>query len=76
MQELCCISSFDSDLIKYVKTLSSIHSYKIDTVQLYNFYDSLELPEPCEYTNSADSINISSKKVTEEVVQNCHSKGV
>jgi hypothetical protein len=45
-------------------------------VQLYNFYDNEELPDSSIYTSAADCINISSKKLTESVIRNCHEKGV
>lgn len=49
--------------------------YSIDFVQLHNFYDYIELPEPHIYTSFGMGINISSTKLTKEVVRLCHEKG-
>lgn len=49
--------------------------YPIDLVQLYNFFDYIELPNPDIYTSLGKGMNISSTKLTEEVVRHCHEKG-
>ena len=47
----------------------------MDTIYLYNFYDDCELPEPEVYIRKGKGINISSTKLNEEVVRNCHLNG-
>lgn len=43
---------------------------------LYNYWDHDELPEPELYTSRGTAINISSTKLTREVVDICHKKGM
>lgn len=42
---------------------------------LHNYYEHFELPTPEVYSCQGDGINISSTKLTREVVENCHRNG-
>ncbi len=44
-------------------------------IYLYNFEEHFELPEPDIYAARGDGINISSTKLSQEVIQNCHARG-
>lgn len=42
---------------------------------LHNYYEHFELPDPEIYSCQGDGINISSTKLTREVIENCHRHG-
>ena len=44
-------------------------------MMVYHYYEHLELPHSNEYTTFASGINISSTKLTGEIVDNCHRAG-
>ena len=44
----------------------------MSTIYLYNYYDHDELPSPDIYSQRGKGINISSTKLTREVVEICH----
>ena len=69
------MSSFDHELLKELDYLNSEHKSRIEGVYLYNFDECDELPEPHVYTSRGKGINISSTKLTQEIVHNCHSIG-
>ena len=71
----CCVSSFDHDILEELDNLNQLHTSKVDALYLYNFYDHNELPAPEVYATRGMGINISSTKLTKEVVDICHSNG-
>ena len=71
----CIISSFDEDVLQELERLNQQYNTVVRYYQLYNFYEHLELPDPSIYTDKGSGINISSTKLTQEVIDNCHSKG-
>ena len=72
----CCVSSFDRDVINEIQRLVNIGSKPLDIIHLYNFYDHMELPCPDEYLAVGSGINISATKLTKEVIDLCHAKGM
>jgi len=52
-----------------------MHDQRVEIIYLYNYYEDIELPAPSIYTKQGDGINISSSKLTREVVKNCHKNG-
>lgn len=68
----CCISSFDQDLLEEMDNLRNAYKLKVDIIYLHNFFEHFELPDPSIYTVKGDGINISSTKLTSEVVKACH----
>lgn len=52
--------------------LCTRNNEKIDLIYLYNFYDYIDLPSPSIYSVLGSGVNISSTKLTEEVIRNCH----
>ncbi len=73
--ENVCVSSFDHDILEELETLNQLYQTRIEAIYLYNYYDSDELPHPDVYTSKGLGINISSRKLTREVVEACHAKG-
>eukprot|EP00347_Sterkiella_histriomuscorum_P002298 403368694 len=71
----CMVSSFDSDILAELERLNLINNTDIKSMYLYNFYEHLELPEPDIYANKGHGVNISSTKMTREVIQHCHKNG-
>jgi glycerophosphoryl diester phosphodiesterase len=71
----CCVSSFNHDLLAHLEILNQHHKTHVDSIYLYNYYNSDELPHPDIYSTLGSGINISSVKLTREVVQICHAKG-
>lgn len=64
------MSSFNHELLGFVEELNQLNKVnKVDTIYLYNYYDSDELPHPSVYTKQGNGINISSMKLTREVVE-------
>ena len=47
----------------------------MDVIHLYNFHDHYELPSYDELFGFGNGINVSSRKITQEVVEKCHEKG-
>ena len=47
----------------------------VETIYLYNYYDYDELPDPSIYATRGAGINISSAKLTTDVVKYCHQNG-
>lgn len=73
----CFLSSFNHEALKYFET-KQIEVYStnlIETIYLYNFCDKEEMPSSEIYTSQGSGINLSSRKVTHEIVQNCHRAG-
>jgi len=66
----CCVSSFNHDLLAELEELSRIHgaASPVESIYLYNYYDNDELPHPDIFSNRGKGINISSTKLTKEVV--------
>lgn len=75
IQRDCCVSSFNHELLAELERLNQIFHTQIDTIYLYNYYDNDELPHPDVYSSLGKGINISSVKLTREVVEICHAKG-
>lgn len=75
LQGQCCVSSFNHEILEELEYLNRLHQTNIDSIYLYNFYDYDELPAPEIYTSKGRGINISSTKLTPEVVANCHANG-
>lgn len=75
IEEKCWVSSFDHDVLAELEHLNSVSNTNVDTIYLYNFYDNCELPDPEIYATRGKGINISSTKLNEEVVRNCHLNG-
>lgn len=48
----------------------------MDVIHLYNFHDHIELPSPDEFLAFGRGVNISAKKITQEIVDACHAKGM
>lgn len=71
----CCVSSFDHELLAELSRLNAEHGTQVESIYLYNYYDHNELPEPEVYTAVGRGINISSRKLTREVVEACHARG-
>lgn len=51
MASQCCVSSFNHSLLAYVEHLNQLSKINVETIYLYNYYDSDELPHPSVYTN-------------------------
>lgn len=64
----CCVSSFDHDLLGELTRLNLEHGTQVESIYLYNYYDHDELPSPEVYTAVGRGINVSSRKLTREVV--------
>ena len=43
---------------------------------MYNFFHDADLPNPDEYLMIGTGINISANRITHEVVEKCHQKGM
>ena len=71
----CCVSSFDHDLLGELSRLNAKHGTQVEAIYLYNYYDHDELPSPEVYTALGRGINVSSRKLTREVVEACHARG-
>ena len=80
------VSSFNSDILREVERVRDrIYGGRVtkidgappsfDIIYLYN-YENQPLPEPSVYTSNGDGINISANYITQEVVDNCHAKGL
>lgn len=69
------VSSFDSDVLSELEALNQQNQVEVRYFQLYNFYEHYELPDPADYTKNGHGINISSTKLTKEVIKNCHNQG-
>ena len=69
------MSSFNHDLLSELSRLNDLHSTEVDAIYLYNYYDNDELPHPDVYSSLGKGVNISSVKLTREVVEICHAKG-
>lgn len=48
----------------------------MDVIHLYNFHDYIELPSPEEFLAYGTGVNISAKKITQDIVKVCHAKGM
>lgn len=68
------ILAFDERVIKQVQEVERHTLVHIDTVQLYNFYDYIPLPDKSKWVEN-DTISISVANVTQEVVDYCHEYG-
>ena len=55
--------------------MNQIFDTQIDTIYLFNYYDNDELPHPDVYSSLGTGINVSSVRLTREVVEICHAKG-
>ena len=75
LESNCCVSSFDSDILEELDSLNKCLITLVRIICLYNFEENYELPEPDVYAAKGDGINISSTKLTQEVIQNCHARG-
>jgi len=75
LQNYCCVSSFDGNLLEELDELRKEHDYWVEIIYLYNFYEHIELPDPSIYATLGDGINISSSKLTTEVIEECHKNG-
>lgn len=64
----CMISSFDSDILGELERLNLVNNTDIKGIYLYNFYEHRELPHPDIYSIKGHGVNISSTKLTREVV--------
>lgn len=71
----CMVSSFDGDILSELENLNLVNSTSVKSIYLYNFYEHRELPEPDIYAAKGHGVNISSTKMTREVIQNCHRNG-
>jgi len=69
------VSSFDADILQELQNLNLLNNTDVKCLYLHNYYEYLELPEPDIYTTQGHGINISSTKLTPEVVQICHKHG-
>lgn len=69
------VSSFDADILTELENLNLVNSTNVKSIYLYNFYEHRELPEPDIYATKGHGVNISSTKMTREVIQNCHKNG-
>lgn len=69
------VSSFDADILGGLETLNLVNNTDVKAIYLYNFYEHSELPEPDIYATKGHGVNISSTKLTREVIQNCHRNG-
>ena len=80
------ISSFNYDILEEVeKVRTKYYGGRISTIDgapssfeiiyLYN-HENSPLPDPEVYTSRGDGINISANYITQEVVNNCHNKGL
>lgn len=45
----CCVSSFDSDVLAELDLLNKEMSTNVQIIYLYNFYEHEELPDPSVY---------------------------
>jgi hypothetical protein len=48
----------------------------MEIIHLYNFFHNIDLPDPDEYLMIGTGINISANKITQEVVDLCHERGM
>lgn len=66
------MSSFDHGILEELESLNQKHGTKVEQVYLYNYFDTDELPAPDVYATRGRGVNISSTKLTKEVVEICH----
>lgn len=70
-----CVSSFNHELLGELERINEESGSKLEAIYLYNYYENEELPAPDIYATRGKGINISSIKLTKEVIENCHSRG-
>jgi glycerophosphoryl diester phosphodiesterase len=71
----CYVSSFDHDVLGELESINQKTGTQVDQVYLYNYYNTDELPSPEIYATKGRGINISSTKLTRDVVEACHTNG-
>ena len=62
------VSSFDSLVLQEFQRLNTQNNTDVRHMYLHNYYEHFELPAPEIYSWQGDGINISSTKMTREVI--------